>query len=59
MTLTKEKMIKIINEQPDDSTYNEILQELSFINMINNGLEDSKNSRLTSNNDLKKEIQNW
>jgi hypothetical protein len=30
----KEKMTEIINELPDDSTYDEILRELAFRDMI-------------------------
>ena len=52
-------MIKIIQEQPEDSDFKEILQELSFTNMVENGLEDSKNNKVTSTEKLKKEIKKW
>jgi len=42
MPTLKEKMIQIIKEQPEDSNYDEILQELSFMRMIHNGIEDSE-----------------
>ena len=57
--LVKENMIKIIEEQPDDSSFDEILRELAFAEMIENGLEDSKNKRLISNEDMKREIKSW
>jgi hypothetical protein len=59
MSLIKEKMINIIREQPEDSNFFEILQELSFINMIENGLNDSKNNKITSEKMLKEEIKKW
>lgn len=59
MSAVKEQMIKIITEQPEDSSFKEILQELSFTAMINKGLEDSKNGRVTSTAQLRKEIKTW
>ena len=59
MSHVKENMIKIINNQPDDSSYDEILQELSFVNMVNKGLRDSKKNNVTGADELKKEINNW
>jgi hypothetical protein len=59
MPSTKEKMIEIINNQPDDSSYDEILQELSFVNMVNRGIDDSKNNKVTEHEKIKKEIKEW
>lgn len=59
MSAIKEQMIKIITEQPDDSSYKEILQELSFTAMVTKGLHDSQNGRITSTTDLNEEINNW
>lgn len=42
----KEKMADIINELPDDSTYDEILRELAFRRMVECGLKDSKEEKL-------------
>ena len=57
--LIKENMIEIIEEQPDDSSFDEILRELAFAEMIDKGLEDSKNKRLISNENMKREIESW
>lgn len=57
MSSIKETMIDIINKQPDDSSYEEILQELSFVNMANKGLKDTKNGRTTEHEKVKKEIE--
>ena len=57
--IVKENMIKIIEEQPDDSSFDEILRELAFAEMIDKGLEDSKNKRIISNEDMKREIEKW
>lgn len=59
MNTAKEEMAKIIEEQPDDSTYDEILRELAFIRMVERGLADSKANRTISNEELKKRIEAW
>lgn len=59
MSAVKEQMIKIITEQPEDSSFVEILQELSFTVMVNKGLKDSMKGRVSSTSQLKEEIQNW
>lgn len=52
-------MTKIINDQPDDSTYEEILCELAFVRMIDRGLADSKAKRTVSNAEMKKRMGSW
>ena len=42
MGTVKEQMTKIIQEQPDNSSYDEILRELAFARMVERGLRDSK-----------------
>ena len=59
MSSIKKTMIDIIKNQPDDSSYDEILQELSFVNMVNHGIDDSKNNRITEHEKLKKDIKKW
>jgi len=59
MSAVKEQMIKIITEQPEDSSFKEILQELSFSAMVNRGLQDSLKGRVKSTSQLKEDIKNW
>ena len=59
MSSIKKTMIDIINKQPDDSSYVEILQELSFVNMVNRGLDDSQNDKITDHNKLIDDIKKW
>jgi len=54
MSLVKEEMTKIINSQPEDSTYEEILNELAFAAMVERGLEDSRKRKVVSNEEVKK-----
>lgn len=55
----KEQMKSIINEQPDDSTYDQILRELAFRRMIERGLKDSTEGKKISNHEMKKRIKSW
>lgn len=55
----KEEIVKTVQSQPDDSTYDEILRELTFKRMIEKGLEDSHAGRTISNDEMKKRIRSW
>ncbi len=55
----KEQMARIIQEQPDDSSYDEILRELAFARMIERGLDDSQTNRTISNDEMKHRIRTW
>lgn len=53
MISPKKEMTKIIERQPEDSSYDEILRELAFARMIDRGLADSKANRTISNAQMK------
>lgn len=59
MINVKDQMIKIIQEQPEDSTFDEILRELAFKQMIERGLADSDNQRTISNQEMRRRIRAW
>ncbi len=59
MSDVKRKMTKIIQSQPDDASYEEILKELAFERMIERGLEDSRKGRLISNEEMSRRIKKW
>ena len=59
MTHAKELIKKIVQEQPDDSSFDEILRELAFARMVDRGLEDSRAGRVISNEDMKHRIKTW
>ena len=52
MINVKEKMKEVIDLQPEDSTYEEILRELRFESMIERGLEDTRKGRVISNEEM-------
>ena len=59
MTLVKEQMNRIIQEQPDDSSYDEILRELAFNRMVEKGLADSDSKKTINNEEMKHRINTW
>ena len=59
MITVKEKMKEIIQNQPDDSSYDEILKELAFARMVERGLEDSRAGRTISNEEMGRKIRSW
>lgn len=59
MLTAKERIVEIIEQQPDDSSYEEILRELAFAHMIERGLEDSRTGRTISNEEMERRIRTW
>ena len=55
----KEKMTEVIQSQPEDATYEEIMRELAFERMIERGLDDSRSGRVISNEDVERRIRTW
>ena len=59
MSTAKEMITQAVQAQPDDATYEEIMQELAFERMIENGLEDSRKGRVIANEDMERQIHSW
>ena len=59
MATAKDTIKQILESQPDDSTYDEILRELAFKRMIDRGLMDVKEGRVISNEEMSKRIESW
>jgi len=59
MQNTKEKMSKIIQSQPDDASYEEIMKELAFELMVDRGMNDARVGNAISNEEMKTKINSW
>ncbi len=59
MSTIKEKMAEVIQSQPEDATYEEIMRELAFERMVERGLEDTRNGRVISNEQMGERIRSW
>jgi len=56
MLSAKDEIAKIIQKQPDDSSYDEILRGLAFARMVERGLLDSRHNRTISNDEMARRI---
>ncbi len=59
MSAVKERMTEVILEQPEDSGYEEILRELAFEQMIEQGLKDSREGKVISSEEMSSRIKAW
>ncbi len=59
MAIMKEKMKEVIDSQPDDATYEEILRELAFERMVERGLMDSRVGRVISDGEMGRRFRSW
>ena len=53
------KMKAVIESQPDDATYEEILRELAFERMVERGLMNSREGHVISNEKMERRIRSW
>ena len=59
MSTAKEELTKIVQDQPEDSTLEEIVRELAFRLMVERGLSDSDAGRVLSNDEMEHRIRTW
>ncbi len=59
MSKAKEELTKLIEEQPEDSSREEIVRELAFHVMVERGLADSDAGRVISNDEMTRRIRSW
>ncbi|HEY6660688.1 MAG TPA: hypothetical protein VI031_06090 [Pyrinomonadaceae bacterium] len=59
MVTAKEQITQLVQQQPDDSSYDEIIRELAFHRMIERGLKHSDEGRTISNEEMEARINTW
>ena len=55
----KQRMIRLLEAQPDDSSYDELLRELAFEWMVERGLADADAGRTISHEEMGRRIAAW
>ena len=55
----KEQATKIIDQLPEDSSFDDIVTELKFNRMVKRGLADVEAGRVISDEDMAKKIGSW
>ena len=56
MSIAKQKMTEVIQSQPEDASYEEIMRELACERRVASGLEDSRAGRTVSNEETERRI---
>jgi predicted transcriptional regulator len=59
MSTAKEQITELIQRQPDDSSYDEIVCEIAFELMVQRGLKDSDEGRTITNEEMERRIKTW
>lgn len=49
----------VIEAQPDDASYEEIMRELAFERMVERGLTDARAGRSVSHDEALRKIRSW
>ncbi|MDF0666533.1 MAG: hypothetical protein P0119_10755 [Nitrospira sp.] len=59
MPSAKEQLAKILQDQPDDNSSDELLRELAFARMIDRGLADSDAGKTISHEEMGRRSKTW
>jgi len=59
MSKAKEELAQVIQQQPADSSGEEIVRELAFHVMVQRGLADADAGRSISNEEMGRRIRTW
>jgi predicted transcriptional regulator len=59
MSIAKDDLANLIQNQPADSTPEEIVRELAFHVMVQRGLADADAGKTISNEDMQHRIRSW
>ena len=59
MPSAKEQIAKILQDQPDDSSYDETLRKVTLAQMVERGLADCDAGRTISHEEMGRRIKTW
>ena len=59
MSTAKDQITELVQKQPDDGSYEEIIRELAFDAMVQRGLKDSDEGRTITNEEMQRRIKTW
>lgn len=59
MATPKEDLVRLLQQQPDDSSREELIRELAFSLMVERGLADSDARRVVSHDEMAHRIRQW
>ncbi len=59
MESVKQSAIKLIEQLPDESSLEDIMEKLLFLQKVEEGLEDIRRGRVISHDEVKKRLARW
>jgi hypothetical protein len=59
MQSVKQNAIKAIEQLPDESSFEDIMEKLLFLQKVEAGLEDIRQDRVISHDEVKKRLAQW
>lgn len=57
--MAKAMIREVIEAQPDDASYEEIMRELAFERMVDRGLADARAGRSVTHDEAMQRIRSW
>ena len=55
----KQRMLEILQGQPEDSSFDELMRELAFERMVERGLADAEAGRTLDHEEMGRRISAW
>ena len=59
MQSVKQNALKVIEQLPDESSFEDIMEKLLFLQKVEEGLEDIRQDRVTTHDEVKKRLARW
>ena len=59
MKTAKQNAMKVIQNLPDDSSYEDIMERLYFMQKVEAGLKDIEEGKVISHEEVKKRLSKW
>ena len=59
MATAKDELSKLLENQPEDSSPEQLVRELAFHVMVQRGVADSQADRTISNDEMQHRIRSW
>jgi predicted transcriptional regulator len=59
MKTVKQSAIEVIENLPDDSSYEDIMERLYFLKKVEAGLRDIEEGKVVSHEEVKKRLARW
>jgi len=59
MSTAKDELARMLDQQPEDASSEQIVRELAFHVMVQRGLADSEAGNMLSNEEMQHRIRSW